>query len=85
VISNATTAGDGGAMEPLRQELVRRKARRYRRRWFLRWRRRRLLLRFVVTELSLAESTSEDWRELHQHEVDRVTARLEKNAKRLFR
>jgi type II secretory pathway component PulL len=82
---SATSADRGDVMEPLRQELVRRRARRYRRRWIRRWKRRRLLLRLMAIEYDLADPRYEDLRQLQRDEAERIEGRLAKNAERLFR
>lgn len=72
-------------MEPLRSALERRRARRYRRRWFSRWRRRRLLLRLVAIEFELADPRDDALQDIHKREAQRLEDRLSRNARRLFR
>lgn len=82
---HAVPADDMSAMEPLRNELMRRRARRYRRRWFRRWRRRRLLLKLIAVEFELADPRDDALRHIHMREAERLEERLSKNARRLFR
>ncbi|HVE67396.1 MAG TPA: hypothetical protein VNB64_02320 [Solirubrobacteraceae bacterium] len=77
------TEGDG--MQRLRGELDRRQARRFRRRWRLRRQRRQLLVALIVAEREFVEAPTETLQKLHRGEVDRIEARLERNARRLFR
>lgn len=72
-------------MARLRTELERRQARRVRRRPLRRWRRRRLLLRLMVAEREFVEAPTAALQAQHRREVDRLEARLERNARSLFR
>jgi hypothetical protein len=74
-----------GPMRGLRDELARRQAGRARRRVWLRWRRRRLMLALIVVERELADATDDRITELHQQAANRITERLGRNATRLFR
>ena len=75
----------GPPMDGLRNRLDQRRQRRVRRRWFLRWQRKRLLLGIVALERDLVEETSR----IHLEELEarhaRTADRLEGNARRLFR
>lgn len=78
-------ASSENGMEPLREELSRRRARRYRRRRFRRWRRRRLILQMMAVEYELADPRDQALRDAYQREADRIGDRLAKNATRLYR
>jgi hypothetical protein len=74
----------GPGMEKLREELLRRSARRYRRRLLRRWQRRRLLVRLLAVERDLADAT--DVRRATQESArERIVTRLEVNECKLYR
>ncbi|MDX6650569.1 MAG: hypothetical protein QOJ97_2520 [Solirubrobacteraceae bacterium] len=74
----------GPKMDKLRDELLRRSARRYRRRGLRRWQRRRLLVRLLAVERDLEAAT--DVRRATQEPVrDRILCRLEANELKLYR
>lgn len=77
-------SGEHG-MEPLREELSRRRAQRYRRRRFYRWRRRRLIWQLVAVEYELEDPRDQALREALERDADRIGERLPKNAARLYR
>lgn len=82
---HASAASDDRGLEPLREELLRRRAQRYRRRRFLRWRQRRLILALMALEYELDDPRDQALRDVHQREADRLGDRLAKNATRLYR
>jgi hypothetical protein len=74
----------GLKMDKLRDELVRRSTRRYRRRRLRRWQRRRLLSKLVAVERDLEDAT--DVRRATQEPVrDRILSRLKANELKLYR
>lgn len=72
-------------MERLRTRLEQRRQRRVRRRWLLRWQRKRLLLNIVALERDLDEETSRPHLEELETQRARTAERLEDNARRLLR
>jgi hypothetical protein len=72
-------------IQGVRDELARRQAQRAQHRVWLRWRRRRLILNLLVIERDLADAANESARQHLHHQAERITERLAKNARRLFR
>lgn len=76
---------DDARLARLREELVRRNTRRYRRRRFRRWQRERLLIRLMAVERDLVDATEASRRGFIEQRRDRIVDRLDVNAQRLFR
>lgn len=74
-----------GELSPLRNELARRHTQRVQRRVWLRWKRRRLMLDLLVVERELTDAADDRVERQLNHQADRISERLARNARRLFR